>query len=100
MLNYLISDGWNRILSKFKPQIGTQLCLKNKDKSYDLLKWRFYCYMNPQVKLIVVDKLKKKDEKNCLFKFTKKKLDCWEYALICQKNIDRNKVIVFILYLY
>jgi len=74
--------------------------IKNKDKAYDLLKWRFYCYMNPKVKLIVVDKLKKKDKKNCLFKFTKKISDHAIECINLQINFSRLEFSNFIKYLF
>ena len=74
--------------------------IKKKDKNFELLKWRYYCYMNPKVKLIVVDKLKKKDEKNCLFQFSRKISDHAMKCIDLQINFSKLLFNDFIKYLF
>lgn len=83
-------------------KIASEMILNTikKNKAYDLLKWRYFCYMNPQVKLIVIDKLKKKDEKNCLFKFTKKISDHSLECINLQISFSRLPFNNFIKYLF
>jgi len=70
--NQIIEDVMLMNKPEIKP-VSLNIRKSEKDDMDDiLLKWRYFCFGNPDVKLVVVDKLDKKDEKNCLHRFTKK----------------------------